>query len=59
MKLHSYELEGRGKVIVALAIMSVCLVWALDAGLDAVDYDPSGVQRALVRRILRGPVLDF
>ena len=40
MRLHSYELEGRGKVTVALAVMSVCLVWALDAGLDAVDYDP-------------------
>ena len=40
MKLHSYELEGRGKVTIALAVMSVCLVWALDAGLDAVDYDP-------------------
>ena len=40
MKLHSYELEGRGKVTIALVVMSVCLVWALDAGLDAVDYDP-------------------
>lgn len=38
--MHSYDLEGRGRVVVALAAASVMLVWLLHAGLGAVDYEP-------------------
>ena len=40
MRMHSYELEGRGRVVLALAAISVVLVWALDVGLDATGYEP-------------------
>ena len=40
MGMHSYELEGRRRVIIALAAISVLLVWALDVGLDAAGYEP-------------------
>ena len=40
MRLHSYELEGRGKVTVALAVLSVLLVWVLDVGLDFANIEP-------------------
>lgn len=40
MRLHSYELEGRGKVTVALAILSVLFVWLLDVALGAADFEP-------------------
>ena len=38
--MHSYELDGRGKVAVALAAGSVLLVWLLDVALGAVDFEP-------------------
>ena len=40
MRLHSYELEGRGKVNVALAVLSVSLVWLLDVGLSVANFEP-------------------
>lgn len=40
MRLHSYELEGRGKVTVALAVLSVLLVWLLDVGLSVANFEP-------------------
>jgi len=38
--MHSYELEGRGKVVVALGVIGVFLVWFVDVGLTAVKFDP-------------------
>ncbi|MDE2836549.1 MAG: hypothetical protein OXL97_03445 [Chloroflexota bacterium] len=38
--MHSYELEGRGVVAVAIMGVSVLLVWLLHIGLGAVDFDP-------------------
>ena len=38
--MHSYELEGRGKVVVALGVIGVFLVWLVDVGLTAVKFDP-------------------
>ena len=40
--MHSYELDGRGRVAVALASGSVLLVWLLDIVLGAVDLSRSG-----------------
>ena len=40
MRLHSYEVEGRGKVTVALTVVSILLVWLLDAGLDIANFEP-------------------
>lgn len=40
MRLHSYELEGRGKATVALGVLSVLLVWVLDVGLDFFKVEP-------------------
>ena len=40
MRLHSYELEGRGRVTVALAILSILLVWLLDLGLKVANFEP-------------------
>ena len=38
--MHSYELDGRGKVVVVLAAGSVLLVWLLDVALGAADFEP-------------------
>ena len=38
--MHSYEIEGRGRVFVAIMGVSVLLVWLLDIGLGAVNFDP-------------------
>ena len=38
--MHSYELDGRGRVVVALALVSVILVWLLDMSLNAVGFEP-------------------
>ena len=38
--MHSYELDGRGKVVVVLAATSVLLVWLLDILLNAVGIEP-------------------
>lgn len=38
--MHSYELEGRQWMAVALAGISVALVWLLDLGLSIFEYQP-------------------
>ena len=38
--MHSYEADGRAKVYVALAGASILLVWLLNLGLNAIDFDP-------------------
>ena len=40
MRLHSYDLEGRGKVTVTIALLSVLLVWLLDVVLGIANFDP-------------------
>ena len=39
--MHSYEADGRTRVIIALAAVSVLLAWLLNAGLDSVDVQLS------------------
>ena len=38
--MHSYDVEGRGRIYTSLAVLSVILVWLLDVGLDRIDIDP-------------------
>ena len=38
--MHSYEVEGRGRVAVALAVASILIIWLLHVGLDSIDYVP-------------------
>lgn len=38
--MHSYEIEGRQRVAVFLATVSVFLVWMLDVGLGTINYEP-------------------
>ena len=38
--MHSYDLEGRGKVYAALAVASLLPVWLLDVAINAVGLDP-------------------
>ena len=38
--MHSYELEGRGKIVVALGVIGVFLVWLVDFGLTAIKFEP-------------------
>ena len=38
--MHSYEVEGRGRVAVALAVASILMIWLLHIGLDSVDFQP-------------------
>ena len=38
--MHSYDLEGRGRVVVLLVTISVLLVWIVDVGLDAIAFEP-------------------
>ena len=38
--MHSYEVEGRGKVVIALAGLGMVPVWLLNVGLEAVDFEP-------------------
>ena len=38
--MHSYEVEGRGRVAVALAVTSILLIWLLHVALDAVNFEP-------------------
>ena len=40
MRLHSYDLEGRGRVTIALALLSILLVWLLDVALGVADFNP-------------------
>ena len=38
--MHTYETEGTGKLVVAIAGVSVLLVWGLHVGLDTIDFNP-------------------
>ena len=38
--MHSYEIEGRGRVVAAITVVSVLLVWLLHVGLGATDFEP-------------------
>ena len=38
--MHSYEVEGRGRVAVSLAIASILIIWLLHVVLDAINFDP-------------------
>ena len=38
--MHSYEVEGRAKVVVSLAVASMLIVWLLHVVLDAIDFQP-------------------
>ena len=38
--MHSYDLEGRGRVYAALAVASLLPVWLLDVAMNAVNFDP-------------------
>lgn len=38
--MHPYEIEGRGRIAIALAVASILLIWLLHVVLDAVDFDP-------------------
>lgn len=38
--MHSYELDGRGRVAIALVVVSVFPVWVLDMSLNAVGFEP-------------------
>ena len=39
--MHSYDLEGRGRIYAGLAVLSVLLVWLIDVGLDYASIDPA------------------
>ena len=38
--MHSYEIEGQGKVVGALAVASILMIWLLHVMLDAIDFQP-------------------
>ena len=38
--MHSYEVEGRGRVAVSLAVASILIIWLLHVVLDAIDFQP-------------------
>ena len=38
--MHSYEVEGRAKVVVSLSVASMLIVWLLHVVLDAIDFQP-------------------
>ena len=38
--MHSYDLEGRAKIYIGLAALSILPVWLLDTGLSAINYEP-------------------
>ncbi len=38
--MHSYEIEGRGKVVIAIAAASILIVWLIHIVLDVIDFDP-------------------
>ena len=37
--MHSYDLDGRGKVYAALAVASLLPVWLLDVAINAINFD--------------------
>ena len=38
--MHSYEVEGRGTVAIALAVASILMIWLLHVVLDTIDFQP-------------------
>ena len=38
--MHSYDLEGRGRIYASIAMLSVAFVWLLDVGLNAASINP-------------------
>ena len=38
--MHSYDLEGRGRVVVALLVVSVFFVWLLHTGMVTIGFEP-------------------
>lgn len=38
--MHSYEVEGRVRIVVALAVASILIIWLLHVGLDSIDFEP-------------------
>ncbi len=38
--MHSYEVEGHDKVVIALAAASILMVWLFHIVLDVIDFDP-------------------
>lgn len=38
--MHAYEVEGQGKVAVALAAASILIVWLIHVALDLIDFAP-------------------
>ena len=38
--MHSYEIEGRGKIVAAITGISILLVWLLHIALGAIDFQP-------------------
>ena len=38
--MHSYEIEGRGRVTVSLAVASILIIWFFHVVLDAIDFQP-------------------
>ena len=38
--MHSYDLEGREKVFIGLAVISIIFAWLLNSGLSAIEYEP-------------------
>lgn len=40
MAMHSYDVTGRGRVVAALTVASLVIVWLLHIGLSAIDFEP-------------------
>ncbi len=38
--MHSYEVEGRGRVEVSLAVVSILMIWLLHVVLDTINFQP-------------------
>ena len=38
--MHSYEIEGRARMVVAITGISVLLIWVFHVGLGAIDFEP-------------------
>ena len=38
--MHSYDLEGRGRVVVALFAASILFVWLLHTGMGTIGFEP-------------------
>lgn len=38
--MHTYEVEGQGKVVVALVAASILMVWLIHVVLDVIDFNP-------------------